>query len=107
MTAFTQQFQHGGQWVRLPHNPGARFYPEPRRINCCLRIPVQIDQLLHHLQMALSLHIATHHAKTGKRFTLTRDKARDDGVHWPTTRPDTIAMLRVEREAAATVMQGD
>src|SRR3546814_13330940 len=76
MAARPQCRNHGCRRVCFKHHSWAGLDPETRCIDSRLRVTAQIDQLLHHLDMALRLHISAHNAKTGKRLVLAGEIGR-------------------------------
>ena len=66
---------------------------------------VVVDHAHQGLQMALWLHVGTHHAKTHDRPTGLRQESRDDGVKRPLARRDLIdARVQAKATAASTAL---
>src|SRR5690606_41713702 len=104
-SARVQPGNHICRWRCLEHYPEAGLHPEAGRVHGCLWIAAQVDQLRHHLDMALCLHIAPHDAEAGKWLALTCDECRNDGVHRALARGDLVSVPRLERKATSPIMQ--
>src|SRR3546814_7612222 len=105
MAARPQCRNHGCRRVGFKHHPWAGLDPETRCIDSRLRVTAQIDQLLHHLDMALRLHISAHNAKTGKRLVLAGDEGWNNGMHGALAGTHLVPMPRRQRKTATAVVQ--
>ena len=89
--------------VFVVHDAGI---PAPaRRVAGRLRLLPIVEHAHQGLQVALRLHVATHHAEAHHRLSVLRQESRDDGVERALARAHQVVAAGVERETVAAVLQ--
>ena len=82
--------------------------PTPARsVERCLRVHPVVELVDDHLDVALRLHIATHHPEWPDGHAAAGEECRDDGVVGPLAWRHAVGVGRVQAKSVTTVLERD
>src|SRR5690606_39244104 len=94
VAAGLQGICYGFRYMGLQHHARPGLDAEAWRVDGGLRVALKVHELLHHLYMALCLHIAAHDAKAGERLAFTGDECGNNGMQGTFSWRYLVAMAR-------------
>ncbi len=107
MAAPRELLLHRGAHAFLDAHRVVGVHDPARPVAARLRILVVVDESRDHLEVALRLHVAAHHAEAHDRLAAPGEKPGNDGVEGTLARADLVRMPGLQAESGAAILQAD
>jgi hypothetical protein len=86
---------------------GRSFMMPARRVPRLLKAHPEVNQIGENLDMALRLHVASHHAKSKLLFALLHHESRNEGMEWTFAGRIYVGISWLHREQFASILKSE
>src|SRR6266542_5848054 len=107
MAAVSERLKERLTGGALDSEAPARDPVPTRSVERRLRVEAVVDLIDDHLEVTLRLHVAPHHAERADGTVSFGQERGDDGVEGPLSGREDVRLRLVQREAVASVLDGD